>query len=229
MKKPVLVLDYSTDAKSGGNISRWFSSPVSVKRICSDRAFPGLIPREYRAVIHSGSALTIVEDYPFVSGAGDFIGNCTTEGIPQMGICYGHQLLARILSGRDSVARCSSVEIGWLPVEFLPAWPVHGLSGHLNVWQSHYDSVVKLPRGSVVTATNSHTAIQGFYNGDLKLFGTQFHPEFDRESGNRCFRDDPEIFAVNGIDMEKTLQRGPDFNTGEVVFSHFLKAFEQEL
>lgn len=229
MRNHVLILDYSVDAKSGGNISRWFTVPVSSRRIDSSDDFPLLEPEKYSAVIHSGSALSIIDDYPFISGAGDFIRKCCELHIPQMGICYGHQLLARVLSGKSSVARCKSVELGWLPVDFLPTWPVPGLNGSRAVWQSHYDCVRTLPPGSVVTASSSHTPVQAFINKELKLFGTQFHPEFDRESGNSCFADDPEIFLNNGISLEETLEGGPDFNTGEVVFDHFLKAFEQEL
>ncbi len=229
MQKPVLVLDYSVDSRSGANISRWFSVPSLVHRVSAGDTFPLLEAEDFRAVVHSGSALSIIDDHPFIAGASDFIRNCCSSSVPQMGICYGHQLLARVLSGRESVERCASVELGWIPVEFLPSWPVPGLFGSLAVWQSHYDRVKKLPEGSVVTASNAHTEIQAFYNKELKLFGTQFHPEFDRESGNMCYREDPEIFTINGIDLEKTLQGGPGFNTGEVVFDHFLRAFEQEL
>ncbi len=229
MEKPVLVLDYSVDARSGDNISRWFSVSSRVERVSAGDPFPVLRPSDHRAVVHSGSALSIMDDHPFIAGASDFIRGCCSAGVPQMGICYGHQLLARVMSGIDSVERCSSVELGWIPVEFLPSWPVRGLSGSLAVWQSHYDRVKKLPEGSVITATDSHTEIQAFFNGELRLFGTQFHPEFDRDSGNRCFSEDPDIFTINGIDLERTLQGGPGFNTGEVVFDHFLRAFEQEL
>lgn len=228
MKKPILILDYSVDGRSGGQISRWFNDPVSVERIKAEIKFPELCINDYRAVIHSGSALSILDDHPFLSGAEEFLRLGSREGIPQMGICYGHQLLARALAGVDAVARCSSVELGWLPVQFLPSWPGGGLSGRKAVWQSHYDCIVKLPPESVVTATSPHTEIQAFFNEKMRIFGTQFHPEFDREAGNQCFSRDPGIFESNGISLSLTLAGGPGFNTGEVVFTDFLKTFEQE-
>ncbi len=228
MDKPVLILDYSVDQRSGDNIGGWFKTPLSVLRISSEAPFPALDPSHYAAVVHSGSALSINDHHPFLDGARDFVEACAGS-VPQMGICYGHQLLARALCGADAVGKCPSAEIGWLPVNFLPSWPVPGPCGMLRVWQSHYDRIVELPRGSVVTATNSHTEIQAFVNMKLRLFGTQFHPEFDRESGNACFASDPEIFRKNGLSLERTLEGGPDINTGKVVFQHFLKTFEQEL
>jgi len=228
MKKPVVVLDYSVDALSGANISRWFDDPVSVARVEALEPFPFIDPGSCRAVIHSGSALSILDDHPFIEGAASFIRACASAGVPQMGICYGHQLLARVLCGRDAVERCETVELGWLPVDFFPSWPVPGPAGPLRVWQSHYDRVVKLPRGSKITASSSHTAIQAFICHEPALFGTQFHPEFDRESGNSCFAADPDIFLRNGVSLQETLQDGPDLDTGRTVFQHFLQAFEQE-
>lgn len=228
MEKPVLILDYSVDRKSGDNIGRWFKEHLCVLRIEPESPFPTLDPSLYSAVVHSGSALSITDSHPFLKGAREFV-RSSAGRVPQMGICYGHQLLAMALCGRDAVGKCPSAEVGWLPVNFLPSWPVPGPCGMLRVWQSHYDRAVKFPPGSVITASNSHTEIQAFVNMNLMLYGTQFHPEFDRESGNACFASDPEIFRKNGLSLEKTLEGGPDLNTGKVVFQHFLKTFEQEL
>lgn len=229
MSRPVLVLDYSLDGKSGANISRWFPSGHHIVRVEPASTFPHIETSGITAVVHSGSAQSILDDPPFISGAMDFIRGMVTEGVPQMGICYGHQLLARTLCGDTAVSRCPSVELGWLPVEFLPSWPAPDLRGSYRVWQSHYDRVDLLPPGSEVTATNVHTRIQAFWNRELRLFGTQFHPEFDRKTGNSCFMEDPAIFEKNGIDLHLTVSEGPGFQTGPVVFGHFLKAFEQEL
>ncbi|MEA3267191.1 MAG: hypothetical protein U9P42_09665, partial [Candidatus Fermentibacteria bacterium] len=95
-------------------------------------------------------------------------------------------------------------------------------------WQFNHTIIMGLPAGSVVTATNSHTEIQSFVNHRMKLFGTQFHPEFDRVQGNKCYVEDRELFKKNNIDLEAVLASGPGFNVGEVVFDHFLKTFRQE-
>jgi GMP synthase-like glutamine amidotransferase len=228
MEKPIVVLDYSVDGLSGQLISRWLKTPSTIIKIKEREPFPSIVPGDFRAGIHSGSALSILSMTAFMNGAADFIRKAADSGIPQMGICYGHQLLARAVLGLEAVARCSTVELGWLDVDFLPSWPVAGLSGKKAVWQSHYDCIVNLPSGSVITATNQHTEIQAFFNRDIKLFGTQFHPEFDREAGNRCFANDPDIFRKNSIDLNRTLASGPGFNTGEIIFGHFVKTFKEE-
>jgi len=226
--KPVAVIDYSVDGISGERISSWLKVPFTVVRVVEGEPFPVIAADKYRAVIHSGSSYSIVDDTSFMKGAIFFVQSCSEAGIPQMGICYGHQLLARATVGIDAVARCKRIEIGWRNVLFLPEWPFAEVSGEKAVWQSHYDCVVELPSGSVVTATNDHTEVQAFVNQKMKLFGTQFHPEFDRVQGNECFAEDIELFRRNNIDLESVLASGPGFSTGEVVFNNFLETFRQE-
>lgn len=226
--KPVAVIDYSVDGISGGRISSWLKVPFTAVRVVEGEPFPSIAAEDHRAVIHSGSSYSIIEDTSFMEEAISFVKRCSEAGVPQMGICYGHQLIARATVGIHAVARCRRIEIGWRDTLFLPLWSGAGISGEKAVWQSHYDCVVELPADSVVTATNSHTKIQAFVNHRMKLFGTQFHPEFDRVQGNECFAEDMELFTKNNIDLEAVLASGPGFNTGEVVFDHFLKTFRQE-
>ncbi|MCK5786460.1 MAG: gamma-glutamyl-gamma-aminobutyrate hydrolase family protein [Candidatus Sabulitectum sp.] len=228
MNKSVAVIDYSVDGLSGELISSWLRVPSVVIKVIEGEQFPSISPDDHIAFIHSGSSHSIVKDSPFMNGAVDFIRLAVDSGVPQMGICYGHQLLARATIGLDAVARCSDVELGWKEVEFLPQWPVSGLNGKKTVWQSHFDCVVKIPEGSVVTATNNHTGIQAFFNRDMNLFGTQFHPEFDRKKGNECFAKDAGLFKEKSIDLDAVLASAPDFHTGQVVFNHFLKTFGLE-
>ncbi|MCD4707299.1 MAG: gamma-glutamyl-gamma-aminobutyrate hydrolase family protein [Candidatus Sabulitectum sp.] len=228
MKKPVAVIDYSVDGLSGELIRSWLKIPSYTVKVVEGRPFPSISPYEIGAVIHSGSSLSILADTSFMEDAIDFVRRTSEVGIPQMGICYGHQLLARAAVGFDAVAKCSSIEIGWNDVDFLPSWPADGLSGSKAVLQSHYDCVVKIPKGSVVTATNRHTEIQAFVNRDMKLFGTQFHPEFDRENGNEFFKENADLLRRNNIDLKKVLASGPGFRTGEIVFDHFLMTFRRE-
>lgn len=227
MEKPVLILDYSVDGQSGGLIGSWLKQPYTILKITEGDMFPSVNAAEYRAAIHSGSSHSILADTSFINGAITFVLEASDAAVPQMGICYGHQLLARAFLGKSAVARCSSIEVGWRDVDFLSQWPDEELSGTMSVWQSHYDCVKEIPENSLITASNSHTGIQAFINRDLKLMGTQFHPEFDRVRGNECFAKDEELFKKNGVDLKKTLASGPGFNTG-VIFTHFLKTFEQE-
>ena len=97
-------------------------------------------------------------------------------GIPVLGICYGHQLLAHNLGG--VVDRTGSGEYGKTSLQVVADSPLFAeLPEHLDVWMSHGDSVVKAPPGFRVTATTGASPVAAMHDPDRRFYGVQFHPE----------------------------------------------------
>ena len=107
------------------------------------------------------------------------------RNIPVLGVCFGHQLLARALGG--TVGRNpSGWEVGKVRISLTEAGlacPIlTDLGAEPTVLQSHQDAVLALPPGGVLLAGNSHTPIQAFQSRQSgRQFGVQFHPEFTPE------------------------------------------------
>jgi GMP synthase (glutamine-hydrolysing) len=97
-------------------------------------------------------------------------------GIPVLGICYGHQLLAQELGGR--VERTGSREYGKTRLELMDeSLLFQGLPLEQTVWMSHGDRVVEAPPGFRVTAGTDASPVAAMEDRERKLFGVQFHPE----------------------------------------------------
>ena len=185
-QKKILILDYSTDRSEAPAIKRWMPADAQVTALFIDtrESFPdNLIEVGFTHVIHSGSALSITKPAPFTERAVAFIRNARESKIAQMGICYGHQLVCKSLVGTHAVRSSpKGMEAGWSQVRFdHKGMEVLGVEKIEVVWQHHFDEVTEIPPGSVLLATNAHTEIQTYVNYEQRLFGTQFHPEFDRE------------------------------------------------
>jgi GMP synthase (glutamine-hydrolysing) len=112
-------------------------------------------------------------------------------GVPVLGICYGHQLLAKVLGGR--VGRAPRGEYGPTIVEVLEEDLIlQGLGPRLRVWMSHNDAVLEAPPGARVLATSPGSPVAAFEYprpGSPPVHGVQWHPEVAHsEGGMRLLR-----------------------------------------
>ncbi|MGH2691639.1 MAG: glutamine-hydrolyzing GMP synthase, partial [Actinomycetota bacterium] len=96
-------------------------------------------------------------------------------GIPVLGICYGHQLMALSLGGE--VLTGSSGEFGRTRLSAYGGLLFEGLPGEQPVWMSHNDAVVRAPEGFDRTATTAASPVAAMEDPERGLFGVQFHPE----------------------------------------------------
>jgi len=96
-------------------------------------------------------------------------------GIPLLGICYGHQLMAHRLGGR--VESCADREYGRAELtDIAPGSLLDGIES-AQVWMSHGDQVIQPPPGFEVTARTATCPIAAFEDRTTRRFGVQFHPE----------------------------------------------------
>ncbi|PIU21174.1 MAG: glutamine-hydrolyzing GMP synthase [Candidatus Diapherotrites archaeon CG08_land_8_20_14_0_20_34_12] len=97
-------------------------------------------------------------------------------GIPVLGICYGHQLLAYSLKG--NVERGEKKEYGIAELDIVRENELFkGLDKRQIVWMSHGDTVSKLPEGFEIIGSTKNCKISAMGNSEKKIYGVQFHPE----------------------------------------------------
>ena len=106
-------------------------------------------------------------------------------GIPILGICYGAQLVAQQLggevaqTGRGEYGRTELTVTGEASVLLDPDQPVR------PVWMSHFDSIVRPPKGFVATARTADVTVAALEHAGRRIHGVQFHPEVAHTPGGQ--------------------------------------------
>ncbi len=138
-----------------------------------------------------GSRVGAYEDHPWIAPLKAFVCASKEAGVPMLGICFGHQIMAQALGGEVRKS-----QKGWsLGLQEYKAvnWPEElGVPQDMNIQAYHQDQVEEMPPGAIRIAQSDFCEIAGlWYPG----FGAsvQGHPEFS------------QTYSVDLIEARRTL------------------------
>lgn len=98
-------------------------------------------------------------------------------GLPILGICYGVQLMGHYLAG-GKVERSTEREYGAGKLTIQSESRLFaGLSGTIDVWNSHGDRLAELPDGFTAVGSTSNSSFAAIEDPARRFYGLQFHPE----------------------------------------------------
>jgi len=199
-KKPVKKFDTILIMDFGGQYAH-----LITKRIREQRVYSEIIPCELKSneilkmkerfeikgIILSGGPSSVYE-----KNAPGIDHNILSLGIPILGLCYGHQLLAQIFKG--GVRKGTKKEYGSTKITINdPKGLFKGLKQEEKVWMSHGDTVFNLPNDFEILAYSKNCPIVAYKNEKKQIYGLQFHPEVvHTESGTQILRN--FIFDICG-------------------------------
>jgi len=129
-----------------------------------------LLRRGVKGVILSGGPYSVYDENPPTCDPQLF-----RLGIPILGLCYGHQLIAHLHGGLVKKGRRG--EYGFSELSLDNRNPLfHGLSSKEICWMSHGDVVETPPKGFKVIASTPESEVAA-YTLENRIYGLQFHPE----------------------------------------------------
>lgn len=175
MTEKILILDF------GSQYTQLIARAVREANVyCEILPFSANISFEpgLKGIILSGSPFSVNDEKAPDVNVQDFI-----KKVPVLGVCYGAQLTAKRFGGR--VEKSNKREYGRaLLHKQKEDILLHDITERSQVWMSHADTILELPKGFELLATTETIPIAAFKkstNGtpgsELPLYGLQFHPE----------------------------------------------------
>jgi GMP synthase (glutamine-hydrolysing) len=141
---------------------------------CPDGEVPSSFA--FDGCVVTGSRASVYWDEPWIGGLKTWVGEAVESGLPFLGVCYGHQLLANVLGGQ--VEDMGEYEIGYRTIHHDGENDLlDGVDQDFTAFTTHSDRVRQAPPGATVFARNDY-GIHGFRKD--RVFAVQFHPEYDR-------------------------------------------------
>jgi GMP synthase (glutamine-hydrolysing) len=167
-----------------------FSEIVSHKKIKNKN-----IDNSIKGIILSGGPLNVYEINKY-----SFDKKIIKNGIPVLGICFGHQILSKLNGGR--VKQSKHREFGLANIykknDSLLIKNFFNNKRMIKVWMSHADQVSKLPKQFTVIASSQNSKFAIVENKAKKFYGVQFHPEVTHtQNGKKIINN--FIFLICGI------------------------------
>jgi GMP synthase (glutamine-hydrolysing) len=187
-----------------GDYPAWFQNALGEKypvvRAHEGEKLPRGTPQ---GVIVTGSPLSVMEKAPWMLELGAELLRLGERGAQVLGVCFGHQLLAKAAGG-DVVLNPRGREIGTVEVQLteagkrdpLFAW-VRG--GKFETQATHVDAVDPIPARATLLASNENCAAQAFRLSE-NVAGVQFHPELTPSAMRDLIRSRADKIRAEGGD-----------------------------
>jgi GMP synthase (glutamine-hydrolysing) len=133
-------------------------------------------PSDCDAWITTGSRHSVNDDLPWIRRLEVFVREVAAKDVPFVGVCFGHQLIAKALGG--SVVQSDR---GWgVGMKEVEVNADLGLGSAYRILNSHQDQIATLPPGAEVLGWSEHCPVAMLGVGD-HMIGIQGHPEFETE------------------------------------------------
>lgn len=228
MRRTLLFLQNGTECKSVSKLEETFASHgLDVDyRWAYDGDFPDELGA-YSGIFVSGSPHGAYEDIPFIHREHKLLKDAERAGIPMLGICFGSQILASALCGRDQVFRRPFCEVGykWLNVSEAAASDhiANSLGERVYMFVWHNDEVASAHPDMTILASTDLCPNHIWRYRDRPIWGIQGHPEITREQAAIWFEENRSTLEKDGADVEQLKQAADDVLPAKTMITKFAR------
>lgn len=210
-----------------GEQPQWFRAALGdvgpVRVVCPFEGEPLPVAGTFRAAVISGSWSMVTDREEWSERTAAWAREMILAGVPLLGVCYGHQLMAHALGGVVDYHPKGS-EVGQIAVSLNDSAQhdplLRDLPATFDTFLSHEQSVIVLPPGAVALGASSHDPHQIVRYSPTAL-SVQFHPEFTAPVMNKIITSRSERIAMKGKDRDTLLANVRDTPVSRSILQRF--------
>lgn len=227
MTKPFLYLDNWHAPQPQTRFDR--ALQASGMLIDTYRTNTGAFPtrRDYAGVYVSPSFDGAYDDLAWVRTLHDLLPDLAERGVPMIGLCFGCQVLASALVGRDTVFKRAAHEGGRGPIALTAEAETDPLCKELpeefDVYHWHGDEVVADRDGVVVLADGPGCRNHIWRWSKGPVWGVQPHPEMTADDLTAWIEQNRTRFAAKGHDVDGYLAQCFTADVGFSILDQFIR------
>ncbi|TCV94299.1 type 1 glutamine amidotransferase [Biostraticola tofi] len=179
----------------------------------------------YHGIFLSGSPHGAYEDVPFIAQEHALIQEAARRHIPMLGVCFGSQILASALCGRDQVFRRPFCEIGNKWLKATPAAALDPIASAISpavymfVW--HNDEVRADHPDMTILAATDQCPNQIWRFRDRPIWGIQGHPEITLAQAPDWFEQNRTRMELDGGDIEQLIASADEARAAKSMLTGF--------
>lgn len=223
----LLVLNCLVDDKNADEFDRAMSILLD-KTNCVYQAFRACQTdsiadlHQFSHLLISGSEASALDDNSWDELLVNTIGSFIADKKPVLGICYGHQFLARMIVGKRCLKKREQPEIGWVKIHTYTNELFKDVNDKVS-FVLHYDEVTYLTDDFQIIASSQSCPVHSYQYKDLPVWGIQFHPEYNLEQSREILEAYSKIEPKFGQCFINDLDKGRDLGNITQVIKNFLE------
>jgi GMP synthase (glutamine-hydrolysing) len=211
-----------------GDFEDWFIDGMGVGPddllvidVRKGQSFPEL--EQIGGVVITGSHEMVTDHWGWSERTAQWLRIVVAASVPVLAVCYGHQLLAQALGGKVDY-NPHGREMGTVDVFLTEEAKADELLGiyrsPIRVQVSHAQSVLRLPKSAIRLGWSRDDPNQAFRIGE-KVWGLQFHPEFDKEVVQAYIEYHREMLIKEGKNPEQLIRNNEETEFGRKILRRF--------
>jgi GMP synthase (glutamine-hydrolysing) len=209
MPARLLVIEHEPGAPVA-HLGTWLveaGAEIDVCRPWAGDEVPGLADYDGYVILGGSMGANDDDTHPWLTAVKERIREAAETGLPTLGLCLGHQLVAAALGGTVEVnprgQQVGLYAVGWRP-EAADDELLSGLPRDIRGIQWNSDIVTALPEGAVALAATSDHELQ-VVRFAPRIWGIQLHPEADEPVVRSWAAGDRDDHLERGIDQDAVL------------------------